>query len=155
MKHISTFQNRTLLVQSLRAVEASEDELRNALSTALARSEQDPELSDTPDIMANLLLRFLIEQVRQVVGSGEPGDLERYRSEHRLHGIDGRHYSRFGDALVPVLGNILGAAYPRQTASAWSDAYWAIMQRMRQGDEARSSAAPALTPAPTVAEPIA
>ena len=135
MNSIITPTVRTLLLQSLRPVAAKEDEIRAAFTKALARSDQDPELSDTPGIIATLLVSFLIEQVKHVIETGRPMKLDLYRTEHRLHDIDGRHYSRFGDALVPVLRDALGATYPRATASAWNDAFWAILREMRQGTE--------------------
>jgi hypothetical protein len=150
MNDIVSFRTRTLLVQSLRAVEAGKERIALALSTSLARSERDPELSDTPDIIAALLLNFLIEQVEHVTETGEPGELDRHRAEHRLHGIDGRHYSRFGDVLVPVLRDTLGPSHPRATALAWSDAFWAVVQRMRQGGEPDAA-----TKAPRMADAMA
>ena len=134
MNIILSSNTRALLARSLPAVEAGKNRLRLALRTSLARSERDPELSDTPDTIAALLLGFLVEQVQHLTASGEPSGLERHRSEHRLHGFDGRHYSRFGDVLVPVLRDTLGPSHPRAFASAWSDAFWAILQRMQQGD---------------------
>lgn len=139
MKTLVSLTTRALLTQSFRAVESSSGRLRLALSTSLARSEQDPELSDTAGTAATLLLGFLIEQVRHVVESGEPRDLERYRTEHVRHGLDGRHYSRFGDALVPVLRDVLDPSHPRAIASAWSDSFWAIVRRMQQDDEAKNT----------------
>lgn len=128
MNNIVSSNARTLLARSLRPVESSKAEIRDALAESLARSA----LSDTPETIASLLLSFLIEQVRHVVETGEPGNLELYRAEQRLHGVAGRHYSRFGDALVPVLRDTLGATYPRPTASAWGDAFWALVRRMQQ-----------------------
>ncbi len=132
MNDIVSFRTRTLLTQSLRAVQSGQERIELALGTSLARSERDPELSDTPDIIAAILLNFLIEQVRHVTETGEPRKLDLHRAEHRLHGIDGRHYSRFGDMLVPVLRDTLGPSHPRATAVAWSDAFWAVVQQLRQ-----------------------
>ena len=132
MNDIVSFRTRTLLSQSLRAVQSGQERIELALGTSLARSERDPELSDTPDVIAAILLNFLIEQVRHVTETGEPRELDLHHAEHRLHGIDGRHYSRFGDVLVPVLRDTLGPSHPRATALAWSDAFWAVVQKMRQ-----------------------
>ena len=144
MTNIVTPEARTLLVQSLHAVGAREDEMRASLAAALARSDQDPELSDTPEAVAAVLLRFLIEQVSHVLGGGEPRDLALHRREHRLNGVVGRHYSRFGDALVPVLRDVLGPTYPRATAAAWCDAFWSLVQRMQESGEPASR--PAMAP---------
>jgi hypothetical protein len=138
MNFVST-NTRTLLVQSIAAVEGAQDKMLQRLSISLARSEQDPELSDKPDRMASLLLSFLLKQVKHIIEAGEPRDLDVDRAQHRLSGIEGRHYSRFGDALVPIFRDALGPTYPRATAAAWCDAFWGIVQRMRQGRETSDS----------------
>ena len=137
--NIASPNNRTLLIRSVAAIEAAQDSIRQQLGMSLARSERDPELSDSPDRMAGLLLSFLLGQVKHIIEAGEPRDLGDARAQHRLHGIEGRHYSRFGDALVPILRDALGPTHPRATATAWCDAFWAIVQRMRQEREASGS----------------
>jgi len=142
MSNILNPMTRILLVQSLPSIEIGEDELRRRMSASLTRSRHDPELSDTPDLVAALLVTFLVEQVRHVLEAGEPKDFQPFRAEHRRHGIDGRHYSRFGDALVPVLSDILGPTYPRAAVEAWSDAYWALVRRLQQDGPGSASAKP-------------
>ena len=144
MTNIVTAKARTLLVRSLHPVEARRDAIQAELRRSLARSEQDPELSDTPGLVATLLLNFLTDQVRHVVHSGEPRDLDLHRDEQRLNGIAGRHYSRFGDALAPVIRDALGPTFPRETGSAWSDVFWALVRRMQQRDEPGDDPAPAM-----------
>jgi hypothetical protein len=135
MNNVVSDRTRSLLIQSLPAVESKEDVIRDALSASLTRSEQDPELSAESELIAALLLNFLIRQARQVAEGGAPVGLELYENEHRLHGISGRHYSRFGDALIPVLRDALGAMHPRATALAWGDAFWAFVRRMQDDAE--------------------
>jgi hypothetical protein len=127
---------RAFLMQSLPAVEERKAELEDRLANSLRRSEQDPELSDHPEMIARLLLDFLIRQARHGVGSDAPPDLSVHRAQQEIAGIDGRHYSRFGDALVPVFRDALGPTYPRDTASAWSDLFWSSVQRLRAGSGA-------------------
>ena len=127
---------RFLLVQSRTAIAAERDRIRDRLSRYLARSRSDPELSSNPGLVATLLVDMLIEQVGTILETGEPVQLDRHAAEHRLHGISGRHYSRFGDALVPVISEALGPTYPRVAASAWGDAYWWITHQLLKADEA-------------------
>ena len=131
----------THLVLSLPPVESRRDSIAEALAAGLAGGEPSSELSPSPRFVAILLLDFVIDQVRHVVEGGAPRNLALHHAEHRRHDIAGRHYSRFGDALVPVLRDSLGPTYARETASAWGDAFWALVQRMQQDDEGTDGAA--------------
>ena len=131
MNNIISPRTRALIAQSIEPVEARRTSLKAALGLSLQRSRHDPELSDRPELVATILVDFLIEQARHAIVGGQPRSAQVNRAEHQLNGIDGRHYSRFGDSLVPVLRDTLGGAYPPETAAAWSDAYWAFVSSIR------------------------
>lgn len=134
MNNFVSPQVRTHLIQSINAVESRKNELAQALSKSLSRSAHDPELSDTPDKVADALLSFVIDLSRHAIAGTPPADLLTYRHQHRLDGIDGRHYSRFGEALVAVIRDGLGPTYPRETGPAWSEAFWVFVRHLR-GEE--------------------
>jgi hypothetical protein len=129
---------RFLLVQSRSVIAAKRERIRDRLSAYLARSQSDPELASNPDLVATRLVDLLVDQVGVILETGVPAQLDRHAAEHRLHGISGRHYSRFGDALVTVIREALGPTYPRNTASAWGDAYWWITRQLLKADQAGS-----------------
>jgi hypothetical protein len=89
-----------------------------------------------------VLLRFLVEQVKQIAHGGARCDLEPSRSEHERHEIDGRHSSRFGDPLGPILREALGRPFRGATVAAWCEAFQAIVQEM-QADGLRGPSTPA------------
>ena len=57
--------------------------------------------------------------------------IDRLLDEHRAIGIEARHYSRFGDALIPALTDLLGPNVPRDVPAAWCDAFWTIIRKAR------------------------
>src|SRR5688572_3537898 len=112
MNIIVSPRTRTLIAQSVEPVEVRRTTLKAALSLSLRRSRHDPELSDHPDLVAALLVDFLIEQARHAIAGTQPRSAEFPRAQHQLNGIDGRHYSRFGDSLLQALRDTLGGTYP-------------------------------------------
>ena len=76
------------------------------------------------------------------VSSSESGSFllpDSIRREHETLGIAGRHYSRFGDALVPVIRDVIGRGTPREVSSAWVDGFWAMIRAV-QADPAKAAA---------------
>jgi len=127
---------RSLLVRSLPLVEQRRKLLTEAIERSLAALETEPEAFGQAEMTATMLVQLLLDQVRLLVESGELGPLGDVAAEHRLLDITGRHYSRFGDSLVPILRDILGPTTPREVATAWCDAFWAIV---RAAEPARGS----------------
>jgi hemoglobin-like flavoprotein len=119
---------RSLLVRSLPLVEQRRDLLVDAMERHLAAIATEEEAFGQPEITAMLLVDLLLREVRALVETAEFSGLAGTAAEHRALEINGRHYSRFGDALVPVLRDLLGPVTPRAVASAWCDAFWAIVR---------------------------
>ena len=118
---------RRRLAQSVHLLESRKDRLLEALEAGFGTREAKGEDFGRAKAVARVLTGLLIEQGRNLVDWGElrvPGDA---LVEHRALGISGRHYSRFGDALVPVIRDVLGPGVPREIALAWCDAFWAAI----------------------------
>lgn len=81
--------------------------------------------------IARTLVELLFDQTHDFVAGTEQCRLHRLFDEHRAIGVEARHYSRFGDALVPALTDLLGPNVPRQVPAAWCDAFWAIVRKGR------------------------
>lgn len=113
--------SRAILARSLPLVRQHQDVLIDRMEERLPRSETESEAS------AMILVGLLLDRVRNLVETGKFGALEGVADEHRALDIDGRHYSRFGDALVPILKDTLGPNLPREVPMAWGDAFWAII----------------------------
>src|SRR5687768_4018954 len=88
---------RDNLFHSLAAVEAAAPAIKAAMipSLALAEGERAPFVRAAA--IATALVDMLLEQARSLAEGRQPRNVEAIAAGHRLQGIDGRHYSRFGD----------------------------------------------------------
>jgi hemoglobin-like flavoprotein len=118
---------RTRLSRSLPLVEQRKESLVNRMEANLRAGESDREPYGQSEVVAMILVDLLLAQARNLAEKGEMADLRDVKEEHRALDISGRHYSRFGDALVPILRDLLGPRLPREVASAWCDAFWAVI----------------------------
>ena len=125
---------RRRLLESLGAVEARKQTLIQELGKSMQLSQDQGEPHGHAQVAAAALVDMLIDGGRNLI-ERRIEDHAPLASQHRAQGIHGRHYSRFGDALVPVLRDVLGPTYPRSVASAWIDAFWAIVRAMQEGEE--------------------
>lgn len=132
MSIVVSENTRRILSQSFTAIEAHRPAIIRGLVGSLAAVEAEDEGFEHSEITVTFLLDMLIEQVKHLVEEHAPNGVAAYAPRHWLQGIDGRHYSRFGDAFVPVLRDVLGPRLPRQVASAWCDAFWSIVGTMKQ-----------------------
>ena len=124
-------RTRSLLARSLPLVAQRKDELLEGLERNLAAAEAPGEPFGQAEVTAMILVELLLDQARSLVQSAELAPLADTAAEHRLLDITGRHYSRFGDALVPVLRDLLGPTLPREVAMAWCDTFWAVIRAAR------------------------
>ncbi len=135
MTIVST-RTRSLLARSLPLVQQRREALVERMESALA--ELDPEGAvRQAEVTAVVLVDLLLDETRELVESGAFGPLGYVSGEHYLLDITGRHYSRFGDALMPLLRDLLGPIPPRELLAAWVDAFWAIIHSA-EGSRARA-----------------
>ncbi len=139
MSPILSEQTRNTLRHSLTAVEAQKAAIIEAMSRSLAAAGTAEEAPEHSGEAAAVLVTMLIEQAKLLIEGREPQGLDVQRAEHQLHGIDGRHYSRFGDALVPVLKDTLGPSFAKVVGSTWCDTFWALIRAMHQQEDIVSS----------------
>ena len=127
-------QVRNILFHSLSAVESHKAAIVDAMATGLAAEPEDRSPSHAKKV-AMLLVDMLIEQVKHLVEARYPQNLDIHLAEHRLHAIDGRHYSLFENALIPILKDTMGNGFSRAVGSAWCEAFRAVIRRMQIQDE--------------------
>ena len=120
-------RTRSLLSRSLPLVQQRRDLLVERMERSLA-AETERKAFGQAGLTATMLVDLLVTQVRSLVESAAFAPLDEIADEHRRLDITGRHYSRFGDALVPILRDLLGATVPREVAAAWCDSFWAILR---------------------------
>jgi hemoglobin-like flavoprotein len=128
MTELVTERTREIIARSLPLVRQRKDEIIGAMKIYLRRIEDGRNAFDPSDVAAMILTELLLRQASLIAGSGKAAGLETTAIEHAALGIDGRHYSRFGDALVPILRDSLGFNLPREVSSAWSDTFWSIIR---------------------------
>jgi len=121
-------RTRNFLSQSLPLVQQHKEHLVNRMEANLRADESDDAPCGRSEETAMILVDLLLGQARSLCESGELGDLQGVADEHRALTISGRHYSRFGDALVPVIRDLLGPRLPEGVSSAWIDAFWTIIR---------------------------
>jgi hypothetical protein len=126
---------RKSLFRSLAAVENNKLPITIAMTGSLAAAEAEGGSLDRSETIVVILLEMLVEQAKHLIEGRDVQDLEAQARRHQQYGIAGRHYSRFGDALVPVLRDMLGPNLPRGFASAWCDAFWFVIRSINQHEQ--------------------
>lgn len=119
---------RNYLSASLSLVERHREDLVSRTEASLEAGEPNDEPYGQSQMVAMILSELLLAQVRCLVETGDLACLRDVDAEHRALGISGRHYSCFGDMLVPILKDLLGPNVPSGVTSAWSDAFWVVIR---------------------------
>lgn len=130
---------RAVLAQTYPLVRSHRDEIITRLELHLRSVDKSSEPNRQSELIAMLLADLLIKQAGAIAFTGGPVNLGDVAQEHASLLIEGRHYSRFGDSLVPVLRDVLGAHVPDSIASAWCDTFWAIVTALEAGDATLST----------------
>ncbi|HET9427936.1 MAG TPA: globin [Allosphingosinicella sp.] len=120
---------RLRLAQSMPEVDPRRGVIARRMQERLQEFET-PEDSGKAEITAMLLVEMLVNCASDLAAFGGVRNLEEVACKHRRLDMDGRHYSRFGLLLGPVLRDVLGVRLPPKTASAWCDAFWYIIRQM-------------------------
>jgi len=124
-------RTRNLMMHSWPIVQQNKDVLIDRVGAHFRAAEPgDPAHSE---MVAMMLVELMISQSTHLLRSGELRDHDDIGAEHEALGISGRHYSRFGDALVPALTDILEPDVRRDTAGAWCATFRAIIRTVRLG----------------------
>ena len=127
MSFTASDATRTALSQSLPLVRQRKPLMVECLAAAL-RDPAAGERHEQAELTAIVLFEMLIRQVIATVEGRSFTPPPTMRDEHRALNIGRRHYSRFGDALVPVLKDVLGPNLPPAIPAAWGDAFWAAIR---------------------------
>ena len=123
-----TAHTRKRLAQSLVLVESQRPQLIARMEEYLRACEEPDEDFGQAEISTMVLVDLLLAKAREIVEQGAARNLGTIIAQHRLLDIDGRHYSRFGDALVAILRDLLGPTVPPEIPAAWCDAFWGVIR---------------------------
>lgn len=128
---------RLRLTQSIAVVAGHRDEITSRMQAHLAALETEDETCGQAEVTGSMLVELLIDSASNLAACGSVGDLSRVGGEHQRLEIDGRHYSRFGLALAPILREVLGPSLPPRIVSAWCDTFWFAVRHLGPGEERR------------------
>lgn len=133
MSNVISEHTRAIVSRSLPMVRQHKDEIISRMEVHLRGVNGDDEAFGQSEAASMILVELLIGQAVLVTERGVAGGLEATVEEHRSLQITGRHYSRFGDALVPVLSDELGPDVPREVVLAWCDTFWVVIRALESG----------------------
>lgn len=131
---------RAILARSLPLLQPHRERIVERMEVHLRGAGGEEEPFGQSELAATALVRLLLDQARSLVESGEIAAAGGILDEHRALEIDGRHYSRFGDALVPILRDLLGQRVPREVAGTWCDTFWTVLRALKPRKESPSPA---------------
>jgi hemoglobin-like flavoprotein len=126
---------RTILARSLPLLQANRHAIEEAMGASFRTAGEREEGFGDAGTAAAMLVGMLIAQGRHLADTGGTNGVEAALAAQRALGITGRHYSRFGDALVAVLGDVLGPNLPHEVRSVWCDAFWVMVRAMTAAEE--------------------
>jgi hemoglobin-like flavoprotein len=115
----ATVRGSTLFYERLFEIHPP-DRMRFAHMDAAARR-------DKLDATVTAVARLMTDAERTVP------DLAASGRRHQEHGLGGRDYDAFGDALVWLLERELGAGFPDDVRSAWREGYRTLVAVMGRG----------------------
>ena len=133
-------RTRSLLAGSLALVRRHTDEIISHMEAHLRGIDGPGERFGQSEVAAMMLTQLLIDQAAAMADQGSLRIPSGLGAEHRALDIVGRHYSRFGDALVPVLKDVLGPGVPADLTAAWGDAFWLAVQAIEPESELQPAA---------------
>jgi hemoglobin-like flavoprotein len=121
-------RSRAIIAESLPMMERHRARLDEALVRYMARQGPYHPSAGRSEETALALSDMLFGRARQFAGTGPAISLFEAGRRNRALGLGGEHYSSFGDALKPIMIDVLGQKATPSIIAAWIDAYWAIVR---------------------------
>jgi hemoglobin-like flavoprotein len=131
MSEVVSERTRANIARSLPLIVQHRDEIVTRMELHLRDLSGDQHAVGQSEVVSMMLTEMLLKQAAAITEGKPLADVDIIAREHWSLGIEGRHYSRFGDALVPILLDVLGPGAPREVASAWCDTFWAMVHPVR------------------------
>jgi hypothetical protein len=113
---------RIRLAESLPILDRHKEEIVTRLAAQVSRDSEGRQ--ENADLVSQLV-ECLVDEARAVVDTGRFARAEVARQVSEQLDV-GPTLSHLGDALVPIIKDIVGPSSARQTAAAWSDTFWAV-----------------------------
>ena len=121
---------RAITVETLPLMELHRGALEEALERGMAR--YGPPESSAIEIRSatRAIMDMLLRHARPTGGNDGMLEVAETLRQHRALSLGGEHYSCFGDALKPIMKDVLRAKATSPVLAAWTDAYWAIVRML-------------------------
>lgn len=118
------------LCRSLPLVEPRKDEIITRMEVMLRGAGGQEEPFGQSELAAMTLVELLCRNARCIMEQRRFAPSIGVAEEHQRLGIDGRTYSRFGDAITPILHDVIGPRLPSDVSAAWCDLFWEVIQEI-------------------------
>ena len=125
-------RSRAIIAETLPLMERHRLPLQAALERYMARQGPHHPTPGRSKITTGALADMLFGQARRLSRNGPSAGIVAAAEFHRALALGGEHYSIFGDALKPIMIDVLGPKATPAVIAAWIDAYWAIVREVRR-----------------------
>ena len=125
-------RSRAIVAESLPLMEEHRAPLQEALERYMARQGPYHPSSERAKTTAGALADMLFGQASQLSRRDPTAGIGAAAEFHRALALGGEHYSIFGDALKPIMIDVLGSKATPPVIAAWIDAYWAIVRLLHR-----------------------
>ena len=107
-------------------------ELEEAIASYFGKTGPDVSLTDPARSASATIMDMLLGHAADLGSGRTPETIAKTARDHARLGLNGEHYSSFGDALKPAMRDVLGKKATSPVLAAWTDAYWTIVWKLFQ-----------------------
>ena len=121
---------REIIAETLPLMEQHRAPMEAALERYMARQGPYDTSAGRSRVTTGAIAGMLFDHARAFGGKDVPVSLTETAQRHRKLSLGGEHYSTFGDALKPIMKDVLESKATSPVLAAWTDAYWAIVRML-------------------------
>jgi nitric oxide dioxygenase len=130
---------RAILAETQPLLQQHRAPLEEALERCMVRRGPYEPSAGRTKATTGAIMDMLLGHAGELAENGPAAGIGETARRHRALALGGEHYACFGDALKPVMKDLLGSNATTPVLVAWTDAYWAIV-RMLLNQETRLAA---------------
>jgi nitric oxide dioxygenase len=119
---------RDIVDETLPLMERNQALLQKALERYMVRQGPYDPRPGRANSTTRAILDMLLGHARQLAENGRASGIAETALRHRALALGGEHYFCFGDALKPIMKDVLGDKATSPVLAAWTDAYWEIVR---------------------------
>ena len=123
---------RIVVSESLPLMKQHHVELEEAIASYIEKTGPDVSLTDPARSASTTIMDMLLGLAADPSPGRTAEAIAETARDHARLGLNGEHYSSFGDALKPAMRDVLGTKATSPVLAAWTDAYWTIVWKLFQ-----------------------